>query len=79
MDTVKTIFGREPVVWQTAVMAIVNLLVVFDVIDMSAAQTGAVNTALAAVLGLIVRSVVTPLVDPKKKVNGETVRLVPEQ
>jgi ABC-type transport system involved in cytochrome bd biosynthesis fused ATPase/permease subunit len=78
MDKIRTIFGREPVVWQTALMALVNLLVVFGVINWTAAQIGAVNAALAAILGLIVRSVVTPLADPRKNVDGTLVPLVPD-
>lgn len=60
-----TIFKREPVLWQTAVMAIINLLVVFKILNLSGAEIGAINTALAAVLGVIVRQVVTPLADPR--------------
>ena len=76
MDQIKNIFGREPVLWQTAIMALINLLVAFNVWNPTATQISAINAALAAVLGLIVRSVVTPLADPKKKVGDHTVKLV---
>ena len=78
MGAVKTIFGREPVLWQTAVLAVINLLVVFKFIEWTAVQIGTVNAVVAAVLGLIVRSVVTPLADPNKSVNGVKVPLVLE-
>jgi hypothetical protein len=55
------IFNREPVLIQGLVFAILNLLVVFDVLHLTDVQLGAVNTALAAVLGFIVRQQVKPL------------------
>jgi hypothetical protein len=63
----KVIFKREPVLIQGAFMALLNLLLAFNVVSITAAQIAALNAVLAAVLGLIVRSVVTPLVDPKNK------------
>jgi hypothetical protein len=55
---------REPVLWQMLILAILNLLVVFDVLHLTDAQLGAVNTAMAAVLGFLVRTQVTPLANP---------------
>ena len=77
MNVVKTVFGREPVVWQILVMAVINLAVVFSWVNWDATQVAAINGVVAAVLGLIVRSVVTPVVDPKRKINGKVVQLVP--
>jgi hypothetical protein len=59
------ILKREPVLIQTLILAIVNLLVVFDVLHLTDVQLGAVNSALAALLGFIVRQTVTPLADPR--------------
>ncbi len=52
---------REPVLTQGLVLAILNLLVVFGVLHLTDVQLGAVNTALAAVIGWIVREQVKPL------------------
>jgi hypothetical protein len=52
----------EPAIAAGAVMAIVNLLVVFDLWNLSADQLSAVNTAVAAVLAYLVRRAVTPTV-----------------
>lgn len=78
MTKAGTILGREPVVLQTAVFALINLLVAFDVVHWTALQIGTVNAIVAAILGVIVRQVVTPLVDPKKKIDGQMVPLTPE-
>ncbi len=70
-----TILRREPVLWQTLILAIVNLLVVFDVLHLTDVQLGAVNSALAAILGFVVRQQVTPLSDPHTK-EGQPAALV---
>jgi hypothetical protein len=64
-----TILKREPVLWQTLILAIINLLVVFDILHLTDVQLGGVNTFVAAVLGFIVRQQVTPLADPRTKDN----------
>jgi hypothetical protein len=64
-----TILKREPVLWQALILAIINLLVVFDLLHLTDVQLGAVNAAIAAVLGFIVRQQVTPLADPRTKDN----------
>ncbi|MGQ0838127.1 hypothetical protein [Actinokineospora sp.] len=56
---------REPVLVQTALLAAINLVIAFGILDLSAAQQGALTAVLAAVLGLITRRLVTPLNDPK--------------
>lgn len=71
-----SIFGREPVIIQTLVLAAINLAVVFNWVTVTPTQIAAINGAMAAVLGLIVRKVVTPLADPKMKFNGEMHELV---
>jgi hypothetical protein len=71
------ILKREPVLIQTAILAILNLLVVFDALHLTDVQLGAVNAALAAVLGLIVRQQVTPLANPKNAA-GQPLGLVPK-
>lgn len=62
-----TILKREPVIWQTLILAIINLLVVFNVVDLTDVQLGAINAVVAAVLGFLVRHQVTPLAGPRTK------------
>jgi hypothetical protein len=59
-------FNREPVLVQGLFLAILNLLVVFGALHLTDVQLGAVNTALAALLGFIVRSKVEPLANQGK-------------
>jgi len=68
-----TILRREPVVWQALVLAVINLLVVFELVHLTDIQLGSVNAALAAVLGFIVRQRVTPLADPRTAQNQPAV------
>ena len=68
-----TVFGREPVVIQTLFFAIVNAVAVFTPWNPSDVQLGALNALVAAVLGFLVRRVVTPLADPKDKSGRELV------
>jgi hypothetical protein len=72
----RTILKREPVLWQVLVLALINLLVVFNVVHLTDVQLGGLNSALAAVLGFIVRQQVTPLADPRTRGN-EPAELVP--
>ena len=72
----RTIMKREPVLWQLLILAVINLLVVFDVMHLTDVQLGGVNSTLAAVLGFIVRQQVTPLVDPRTREN-QPAELVP--
>jgi hypothetical protein len=69
---------REPVLWQVLIAAVINLLVVFDILHLTDVQLGAVNAAIAAILGFIVRSRVTPLSDPRTKDNRPAT-LVPKE
>ncbi|ANZ43154.1 hypothetical protein BBK82_30775 [Lentzea guizhouensis] len=52
---------REPVLLQAAFLALVNLLVAFGLVELTAEQTGALVGLLAAALGLWARQLVTPL------------------
>jgi hypothetical protein len=70
-----TILKREPVLWQTLILAIINLLVVFDLVNLTDVQLGAINAGVAAVLGFIVRQQVTPLADPRTR-DGQPATLV---
>jgi hypothetical protein len=72
---VGTIWKREPVLWQTLVLAIINLLVVFDLLHLTDVQLGAINSALAAILGFLVRQRVTPIADPRTA-DGKPASLV---
>lgn len=55
------VFGREPALFLGACSAIINLLIAFDVANLSGEQVGLLNVALAAVVGFAVRSQVTPV------------------
>jgi uncharacterized membrane protein YkgB len=56
----KNIAG-EPALISGAIMAIINLLALFGVWNPTPEQLGGVNTAVAAILALVVRASVTPL------------------
>lgn len=50
----------EPAAISGALVAVINLLVLFGVVTLTPDQIAAVNAALAAVLAVFVRSQVTP-------------------
>ena len=50
----------EPVLVQTLVLAIINMLLVFGVIHWTTDQIASVNAVLVAVLGIATRALVTP-------------------
>ena len=54
-----TLWGREPVAIATAVQLVLAAAVALGWLDISETQLGAVMAAVAAVLGLLVRSTVT--------------------
>jgi len=60
------IWRREPVLIQGAVIGVLNLVSSFGWLPLTPAQMGAVNTALAGVLALVTRQVVTPVGRPPK-------------
>lgn len=68
------IFKREPVLWQTLILATLNLLIVFNAVDLTDVQIGGINAFVAAVLGFLVRANVTPLARPR---NREGIALLP--
>ena len=51
---------REPALWTGAFSAVVNALVLFDVLTMTTEELAGLNVAFAAVLSLVVRHAVTP-------------------
>ena len=51
---------NEPALLGGAVTAVLNALVLLDVVSLSVEQITSINVALAAVLALFVRSKVTP-------------------
>jgi hypothetical protein len=51
----------EPVAIGSALTAVLNALVLLGVLDLSGEQIGGINVAAAAVLGLVIRSRVTPV------------------
>lgn len=69
-----TIFGREPVVIQTFILAVLNLVAIVSEWNPDDVLLGAINAVVAATLGLITRGVVTPLANPR---NNAGERLVP--
>lgn len=60
MSNTPRFLGREPVLWMIAAQALIALAIAFGV-DLTADQVAAVMAAIAGVLGLIVRSRVTPV------------------
>ncbi len=64
------IFKREPVAIQAAAIATLNLLAALDLLPLTAAQLAAANTAIAAILGLVTRSLVTPVDSPRGPDGG---------
>lgn len=54
------LFDREPVLWLAATSSVVNLAVGFG-LGWTAEQVSLVNVALAAIVGLLARSRVTPI------------------
>ena len=56
-------FNREPILWLAAVQAAIALVTSFG-LDMTGEQTGAVMAVSAALLGLVARRRVSPVVDP---------------
>lgn len=59
------IFKREPVLIQAVLLAGLNIAGAFGFISWSCNQFTVVNAAVAAVLGVITRQLVTPLNDPR--------------
>ena len=51
---------REPALWTGAFSAVVNALVLFDVLTVTSEELAGINVAFAAVLSLVVRHAVTP-------------------
>lgn len=54
-------FNREPVLWLAAVQAVTGLLISFG-FDLSGEQTAGIMSVTAALLGLIARKRVSPVV-----------------
>lgn len=60
-----SLIGQEPVAAQGIAMALINLLIAFQIVTLTDAQIGAINIFLAAVFAFLVRRSVTPLSNPK--------------
>ena len=58
---------REPAVVAGAVIAVLQALVLFNVVQVDEIQLAAINTALIAVLSLFVRQSSTPVASPTLK------------
>jgi len=54
------ILNREPALFAGAVAALLNVLILLNVLSWSSDQVAAVNAFVAALLALLVRSRVTP-------------------
>lgn len=61
-DRAPSVFGREPVLWLSAVQSGIALGVAFG-LDLSAEQVGALVAFTGTVLSLIARSLVTPVTE----------------
>ena len=70
MYQIKNLFDKSPIAISTAIVAVVNVLLITDVVDLTADAVSALNVALIAVLGLFVsnktanKAVLDELVDP---------------
>ena len=58
------ILRREPILIQAVFFAAFNIFNAFDVLSWNYAQMGAANAALAAIIGLLIRQKVTPVLSP---------------
>ena len=63
------VLGREPALIAGAVDAIINMLIAFHVIAFSGDQIAQINVAMAAIVALIVRQAVTPMVSPRLRIG----------
>lgn len=59
-----TILGREPALIAGAVDALINVLILFHVVVLTADQISGLNVLMAAIIGLVIRQVVTPTAKP---------------
>ena len=62
---------REPAVIAGTVIAVLQALILFNVVQLTVEQLAGVNTALIAVLTLFVRQSSTPTSEPTLKANTE--------
>ena len=62
MSTILALIRREPAVISGALVAVLNVLVLLDVVALSGDQLAAIDAAAVAVLALFVRANVTPTV-----------------
>lgn len=65
------LINREPAVVAGAVLAVIQVLVLFNVIQVDEIQLAAINTALVAVLTLFVRQSSTSTAAPKLEAGTE--------
>jgi len=65
------IWRREPVLVQGAVIGLLNLVSAFGWLPLTPGQMGAVNTAMAGVLALVTRQVVSPVARAAKATAAE--------
>lgn len=56
----KNLLSKEPVAIGSAIVAVLNALVLLGVMSLNVEQITGVNIALVAVLGLLTRTAVTP-------------------
>lgn len=54
-------FNLEPVAVSAAVVAVLNALILLNVLSLTPDQVAAINAAVVAVLALVVRNRVTPV------------------
>lgn len=76
-------FKFQPVVWMTAILAFLGILVTVDqavdiIPDKYMAIVTAAITVITIILGRLTHSSVTPTVDPKTTIDGTIVPLVPK-
>ena len=62
---------REPAAIAAAIIAVLQVLVIFNVVTLTVDQLATVNTAMVLVLGLFVRQVTTPTASPTLSAGTE--------
>ena len=65
MGNPMSLLAQEPVAAQGLAMALINLLIAFQIVTLTDAQIGAINIFLAALFAFLVRRSVTPLSNPR--------------
>jgi hypothetical protein len=58
-------FNKQPIAYQTAAFAVLNVFIIAGVVRMTPDLVAAVNVAATAILAVVVQQAVTPVVAPR--------------